>query len=483
MSGNWSHPAFQQVARIVSDESGLSFVAAPYADVEARIRRAMARTNISDVRQYAALLETNALPLDDLLIELTVGETYFFRDPHHFDFIRTEVVPDVVRRRGTEHHIRVWSAGCASGEEAYSLAITLEDLGVDGHVTATDISRAALQQARDASYRRWALRGVEESVVARCFSLANARWTLNARFRQRVTFAFHNLARSACPAVPSGIWGMDLILCRNVLMYLDRASVSRVALGLSDTLAEDGWLITGPSDPPLNHVASLTPVVTPHGVFYRKASPRATATARENSTRPFHVLPVNTIPSAVDLPQEDQGSGAVGSRESSPVNRTEEVHMAFAAGRYQHVLDLTRHVDDTVCAALRVRAMANRDGSEAALLEARQQLASFPFSTELHLLQAVLLVDLKRDEEAARVLRRVLYLDRSLAIASFLLGTVLRRQGRLRDARRAYRNARDLARARPPEELLPLADGERAGVLGAIAAAELATLDAREVTP
>ena len=93
-------------------------------------------------------------------------------------------------------------------------------------------------------------------------------------------------------------------------------------------------------------------------------------------------------------------------------------------------------------------------------------------------MHAVLLLDLKRHRDAERALKRVLYLDRSLVIASYLLGATLRDQGRPEEARRAYRNARDLARARPPDDELPLADGERAEAIAAMAEAEIALLDA-----
>jgi chemotaxis protein methyltransferase CheR len=94
---------------------------------------------------------------DDLVGELSVGETYFFREPAHFAFLGSEVLPDVQRRRGNTHTIRIWSAGCASGEEAYSLAILLDQAGLAErvHLLATDMSRAALARMRQGAYTAW----------------------------------------------------------------------------------------------------------------------------------------------------------------------------------------------------------------------------------------------------------------------------------------------------------------------------------------
>jgi Flp pilus assembly protein TadD len=145
------------------------------------------------------------------------------------------------------------------------------------------------------------------------------------------------------------------------------------------------------------------------------------------------------------------------------------------------VLDLTQRVGDEASAALRIRAIANADGAVPALKELEHLVVRFPLSTELQLLRAMLRLELNHYNEAIQSFRRTLYLDRTLIIAHFLLATALRRQGHLDEARRAYRNARDLAMARRSDETLPLADGEHAGTIAEITRAELALLDARQV--
>jgi chemotaxis protein methyltransferase CheR len=159
-----------------------------------------------------------------------------------------------------------------------------------------------------------------------------------------------------------------------------------------------------------------------------------------------------------------------------------EPRHALAAGEYEQVLALTQ-ADDPAVAVLHVRALANARGSEEAARDTQRMIKRHPLSTELYLLHALLLLDVKRHADAEQALRRALYLDRSLVIANYLLGSTLRDQGKVDEARRAYRSARDLARARPPDEGLPLADGERAAALAAIAEAELALLDAPAGSP
>jgi chemotaxis protein methyltransferase CheR len=139
--------------------------------------------------------------------------------------------------------------------------------------------------------------------------------------------------------------------------------------------------------------------------------------------------------------------------------------------------------EDAAAVALHVRALANVDAARAESVCAAA-VARHPVAAELHYLHAVLLMDLGRDDEAVRVLRRVVYLDRELALAHFTLGAVLLRLGDLAGARRAYRNARDLCAARPPDEVVPLSDGEHAGRLAEAAAAQWALLtDLSRATP
>ncbi len=274
--------AYERATRLLGERTGLAFPPARLGDVEAGIRRAMARARVPEAARYLTLVERGALPLDDLVAELTVGESYFFREPAQLECIRREILPEVGRLRGPGHGLRVWSAGCAAGEEPYSLAILLEEEGIAGaHLLGTDISRPALARARAAAYGAWSLRGADERLVRRYFSRrADGGLVLDDRIRRRVAFEYLNLAAGDYPLASTGTCGMDLILCRNVLIYLDRRTVRRVARGLFESLADGGWLVTGPSDPLLSGEAPYETVVTSAAVVYRRPAPARAAPDR-----------------------------------------------------------------------------------------------------------------------------------------------------------------------------------------------------------
>jgi chemotaxis protein methyltransferase CheR len=469
----WTHPAYESVAELLRQRTGLRCAPERRDAAEAGMRRAMARAKVADPEEYRRRLEADPATLDDLVAELAVGETYFFREPQQFDFIRGTVVYEVRRRRGPEPHFRAWSAGCASGEEAYSLAILLEEegLGERAHVLGTDISQVALARARRAVYGAWSLRGQGASAARPYLRPEGNRYLLDVTIRRRVTFEYLNLALDVYPSFANGTWGMDLILCRNLLIYFDSAAVGEVARRLFASLVPGGWLLTGSADPPLGGHAPYETVATGAGVFYR----RAEAPAASPSPPPAEPPPA---PPARPAPETRQPVRAGPPRpQPEPPDPVTEARDALARGEYAHAVALTRDLpDDAAGCALHIRALANLDPDEARGACAAAA-ARHPLAGELHYLEAVLLVELGRDAEAARAVRRVLYLDRSQAAAHFTLGSILLRLGDPAGARRAYRNARELCTARPAEEVVPLTDGEQAGRLAEAAAAQLALLD------
>src|SRR5690606_32707684 len=228
----------------------------------------------------------------------------------------------------------------------------------------------------------------------------------------------------------------------NVLIYFDAPTVARVARGLAETLAPGGWLLTGAADPPLGEHADLEPVVWRDVVVYRRRSARLPIRPPRETPAPARPRPSRPAP-----PRP----------EATPPKRHPEP------------------------AAARVRALADR-APEDALRECAAALRAEPLSAELHHVDAVLRLGLGDEAGAEASLKRALYLDPSLAVTHFVLGSVLRTRGDLHGARRSFRNARERAGALPADAALPLSDGETAGHLADAARAQLEALDAGEGT-
>lgn len=472
---SWTHPTFEAIARDVSNRTGLSFLLKRTESAEIGMRRAMTLAKVTDPDEYFARIRSDATALDDLISELTVGETYFFREPAQFDFIRHEVLPEIRRRRSDEHVVRAWSAGCSSGEEICSLAILFEQegLGEQAFLLGTDISRAVLSRAIRGTYGEWSLRGEGAAQVRPWLDRQGDKlFRLREKIRQRITFEYLNLSLDAYPSFATQTWGMDLILCRNVLIYFDEVTVRNVARRLFESLSPGGWLITASTDPAFSDAdIPFETVQTPIGLFYRRSVipgvlPEGSRTDQVASNPPTaKPVAVSAATARLDGPSQSEQTTLMNAQR------------ALARGDHAAVVRLTQNLSNNVEAAvLHVRALAGIEPAEAELASARA-VRQHPLSEELQYLRAVLLIDLNQPEEAARVLRRVIYLDRTLAIAHFTLGSVLMHGGDADGARRAYRNAHDLCAKRLADEVLPLADGECAGRLAKAASAQIAILE------
>jgi chemotaxis protein methyltransferase CheR len=466
-------PTLLVVMEFIQARTGLLFPPSRRQDAEAGVRQAMKAAKIGDPQRFLRRLDADENLFDGLITSLTVSETYFFREPRQFEFIRLHILPELQRECLPSAGLRFWSAGCASGEEAYSLAILLEQerLAQRASILATDISEAVLTKARNASYNAWSFRGNSTEMMAQYFSRRDGRLVLQERFRQRVAFRSLNLADKIYPSVATGTLDINLILCRNVLIYFDQDTVERVARRLFAALAGGGWLITGPSDPPLWDHAPFEAKLTEAGVFYRRAPKVVSRLCFDELANTVDRIPqpaLNDEPLALDdtaakPPQVEPQPYPVRTLSPDGLDGEPPPSSAFP--------------DDAASYISSIRLLADTGDLDHAATTAAVAVQAHPLATELHYMRAVVLAGLGQGDEAAASLRRVIYLDPSLAVAHFTLGSILWRSGAVADARRCYRNALALSAERPPQESLALSEDESAGRMAEAARNQLAFID------
>ncbi len=472
-SGSSPDSDIDAVLHLLAARTGLSFRANQRPAVEQGIQRCLARAGVKNLAEYTELLRAKERALDDLIVELTVGETYFLREPKHFEYVSRSIIPDLQARRGIDHIFRMWCAGCASGEEAYSLAILCEQTGLAGrsHILATDISPAALAKAREAVYRPWSLRGEGAEQAKRFLDFDGRSYRLHDRIRGRVQFDFLNLALDVYPSVVTGTRGLDVIFCRNVLIYFNPETIRAVLRRLYDSLADGGWLILGSGDPPVRDCAPFELRVNESGIFYQKS----------HSGSVVHVKPAMPEPAAPVLAApltESSSEAAVAKADDAPADPLGAARQALEGGEYRRAAELTEGLlSNREACILHVKAVANFD-SRTAAGRCGEAVSRHPLCAELNYLHAVLLMEINDDGAAVAAARRAVYLDRSLAAAHYLLGSILQRRGELTAARRAFRNSAKLCAARPADVRVPLTDDETCGQLLQAAHVQLAAIDA-----
>jgi len=494
MSKSAGHEA---VIAVMNRRLGLSgsgaFAREHGAELRPVIDQAMRHAGMSTPFELAAALETDQWSMDDLVEGLTVRETYFFRHAAQFDLVRGLIVPELKQILGRRAQLRAWCAGCATGEEPYSLAILLHDAGLlpRSHVLGTDVSRVSLARARAARYGRWSFREAAPGFVARWFKQVDGVFALDDSIRRHVVFDHLNLAADPYPCPAKGIWGMDLIFCRNVMLYFDPETIKRVALHFYDSLRDGGWLMTGPSDPSLEGLAPFEVTHTSAGILYRRREARGKLPAPSSTRKPRRTVPPDAPAGvAARLPRRTRtvppppGSPALATPTTSPAaasgpdEQLARAREAYAHGDWAGAARLVAALPDSAEACvLHVRALANLGKPADAEAAAAQALAQHGLEVELIFLRALVLLTLKRDEDALECARRALYLDRSFVVGYFVLGEIQARLGHVRAAQVAYRRARDLCAALPAEAVVPFGDGHSASSLAEVAAAQLARLD------
>lgn len=253
---------------------------APSAMVDARIEDALARLPDGAASLDAlASLAVDAPLWQTVIAALTIRETNFFRHPAWFAQLEEHILrPLIERRNGVgPKRLRVWSAGCATGEETYSLAIMIARLlrrseGWGISITGTDLSAAVLAEARRGIYREWSLREVDAATRVQHFRKLESQFELLPETRAMVSFEPLNLVADE-PWNDPRLLDVDLIVCRNVLMYLAPERQRAVAQRLISSLAPDGWLATAPAEATAAWFRPLTPFNVPSAVFFRHAPP------------------------------------------------------------------------------------------------------------------------------------------------------------------------------------------------------------------
>jgi chemotaxis protein methyltransferase CheR len=280
--------------------SGLELPAARQPDLRRAVDRALATTGLADGDELYRRLRDPAgrQALDAFVGDLTIGETHFFRNRPQFEALERHILPELIERRRASRRLRVWSAACSTGEEPYSLAILLERLlpdraSWDVRILATDINRAALERARRGQYSAWSFREVPDDVAGAFFVRRGASLELTGRIREAVSFSWLNLAGDHWPSAATHTLDLDLILCRNVLIYFGDELSRQVAGRLHGALSAGGWLLVAPAELSQTIFGDFTVTNLNGAVVYRKpptpsfpATPGPPPGRRSRSSRP-----------------------------------------------------------------------------------------------------------------------------------------------------------------------------------------------------
>lgn len=462
-----------RLSEFVAIQTGLHFPPERWGDLERGIAAAAPDFNFPDVESCAQWLL--AAPLTRhmnkvLASHLSVGETYFFREKQSLDILGEQVLPQLLQsRRQNERRLRIWSAGCSTGEEAYTIAILLDRLIPDLKewnitILATDFNPKFLRKAAQGVYGEWSFRDAPGWLRERYFTNGkDGHFEIHPRIRKMVTFSYLNFAEDVYPSLSNNTSAMDVIFCRNVLMYFTARRAKQVAGNFYRALVDGGWLIVSPTETSHSLFSSFMPVEFPGAMLYRKM-----ANAESKMQNPKSRISEYQVPQS--FRETEAAPPSLPVTQTEPVVAVADIHVAQADQLP------APQPDERELPSRMARNCANQGRLDEALKWCEKAIAADKLNPAHQYLLATILQEQGRHDTAIQSLMRALYLDPDFVLAHFALGNLHQSQGRYRQAQRHFENVLALLRKHPPDETLPEADGLTAGRLAEIVTSLLESL-------
>lgn len=451
-----------QLRDVLAQKMGLYYPVQRWNDLERGIKLAAPALGVESAEACAR--QVISAPLTRSRIEilapyLTVGETYFFREQESLNGLAS-VLPELMAACAQAGRLlRIWSAGCCTGEEPYSIAMLIDQLmcpSGEWNVTiqATDINPVFLEKAAKGIYSEWSFRHTPVWVRERYFKQRkDGSFEISPHIRRRVIFSYLNLADEAYPSSIREPGLMDIILCRNVLMYFSPEGVARVVRNLHRSLSDGGWLITGlvEASGSLNNLFSVfNAPVFPGAALYRKeicpAAPERRLDPDLPAVFPGHKVENVSGPgfsTAAMCRRSPYASGRTGSP-GLPVSVNSD--QSAEKGDFSALCD-TAH------------SFASRGQLAEAHKWCKKAIAVSGLNPVPHYLLATIRLESGQTQDAIQSLQRTLYLDPDFVLAHFLLGSVHLSRGRHQEANRHFDAALLLLADCPPHKTLPESDG------------------------
>ncbi|MCX6279475.1 MAG: hypothetical protein NT004_15465 [Bacteroidetes bacterium] len=419
--------------------------------------------------------------LDILTKYLTVGETYFFREKAQLDLFKNRIIPELIAERaGKEQTLRIWSAGCCSGEEPYTLAILLKEIVPDLHrwqimILGTDINKSFLEKAKKGIYSAWSFRETSSAVQHKYFKKVGNHWEIIQEIKEMVTFSPLNLAENTYPSQSGNTNNIDVLFCRNVLMYFTAGQIKTVSNRFYHSLNQRGWLIPSAVEVNDDNFSDFASVNHDACTVYRNIPKRARRVSesinepaiRQKSVDPNPPKPKALVSSSL-LPITATRKHQKPETVTLPSPKT--AFELFSEGQYNLCIEMCLTIMETGSGnadilSLIVKSLANLGKlSEARRWGEKLFAANGVDATHYHLI-ATILIEMNELILAEDTLKRALYLNPHHILSQFLMGTVAMRLDKQQTGKKHFKNVLELLSPFQESDIVPEADGLTAGRL------------------
>jgi chemotaxis protein methyltransferase CheR len=479
-----SNALISQLGTHLLTHTGLLFSEKRWDEIRQKMTAAMKDFDFEDVEKFIHWLLSAPLTkhqIEILACHLTVQETYFFRESKTFEVLEQTILPKLINsRRNTEKRIRIWSAGCSAGEEPYSIAILLNKLIPDIKdwsitILATDINPVALQKARQGLYTEWSFRDTPQWVNEKYFEkIKQGHYAIRSPIKEMVNFSYLNLSEDNYPSLSNNTNAIDLIFCRNVLMYFAPETVLSVIARFNRSLLNGGFLIVSVVEISSLFSSEFNPVRFKDITLYNK-----------DGNYPKQIKAIHPPPPLTkSWPEEFEDeikppklSGKTHIKKANVKNNIktkltpyEEAAALYGQGQYREAEDkltgiLAGNHDNPKVIILFARILANQGKLADALHWCEKAISVDKLNPGLYYLRATILEELGNTVNAMTSLNEALYLDHEFVLAHFALGNLAMRLGKHAESKKHLRNTMELLSRYKPDEVLPESEGITTGRL------------------
>lgn len=483
----------EKLSIYLEEGMGLHYTRDRWADLEKKmipIIHQLGYKNLSEGITWLTNQNLNQDLINILAYNLTIGETYFFRDTKRMEVLENHVLPEIIQRHFQDKKIRIWSAACCTGEEPYSIAMMLDRLipyrdDWDISIMGTDINKEFLRKAELANYKKWSFRATPQDVRAKYFAEhKDGVFTLIPKVKKMVTFTYANILEDMDA---DKFRDIDLILCHNVLIYFSPKQIKKTIQRLTHSLITDGWLSISSIETPFVNEAHLSIRNFAGAIFFKKTE-KAQAVREEKTptSKKVALAPIKedetllkvVFPDFIKLEQpviqfpfstkdlnrmEKKGEKSLSPIEIPNVKAEIDYEELYRKKQYREIvlhLKPFQKKDEFLknnlqMVLLLIRTYANLGDLSDALELCKEALKADKLEPNLHYIHATICMAQGEITEAIKALKKTLFLEPNYIAAHYMLGTLEHQQGNHKASKISFRTALELLEDfEPDEELL-----------------------------
>lgn len=463
MNYNISNTVIENINNFIEKKLGLYFSKERFKDLIRGVSCAAKQKNIV-LEKYIDLILENKMSEEDIKILascLTIGETYFFRDKSLFEIMKQKILTDIINsRKNFSKSLKIWSAGCSSGEEAYSIAILAKELipeyeNWDINIIATDINYKSLDKAKEGIYGEWSFRGVDSNLKNKYFDkVENTRYKLKDSIMKLVKFYSLNLADSNYIVDGKIINNVDIVFCRNVLMYFSRPQINQIINRFYNIIINGGWLVVAPTESMfVNDTVFKTVNINNMFLFNKNIGQDNSVRIQDNHSR------LESFSIEKEIKKNFVHNSLYNNDElKSPSDSfiIEEKSSNKLLGKEACIIEDF----ELLC-----RSSANEGNFEEALKWCEKAISSDRINPYYYYLLASIQQEQGNINEAITSLKKAVYLDSDFIMAYFNLGNLKLKQGKYKESYKNFENAVMLLNKLSEEDIVPYSEEMTAGML------------------